>query len=289
MPLTFIQRKKLEVLKAFMTSKEKATVKFLVELFEKTDAMGEEIEKRYDDLKELIEEIQNQDPVEIRGDDGDPGADGEDYVLTKEDKKEIAAMIKVPIVKKETIREKTIIVEKMPIVTENVREVAVGPTIEELRDGLEALPEDEQLDWTAIRGLKKALLDRGASKVRLVGGTNGIILYVNGKKQGIVKFLTLTAGPGITLTPVVNNNSTVVTITGASISSSELPATGSVDGGNKIFTFTKIPSYIVSDGAWYKQKDNQSPQQTNWSVTGSSSPFTVTMVIPPQSSIFGIA
>lgn len=63
----------------------------------------------------------------------------------------------------------------------------------------------------------------------------------------------------------------------------ELPATGTVDGTNAAFTFTQQPSYIVSDGAWYKKLDNNGNTQWSWSAG------TATMTIPPNSSIFGIA
>lgn len=60
----------------------------------------------------------------------------------------------------------------------------------------------------------------------------------------------------------------------------ELPATGTVNGSNVTFTFTQEPTYIVSDGAWYKKLDNNG--NTQWSGT-----TTVTMVIPPTTSIYG--
>ena len=63
----------------------------------------------------------------------------------------------------------------------------------------------------------------------------------------------------------------------------ELAATGTVNGINTAFTFTQEPSYIVSDGAWYKPLDNNGGVQWSWS--GS----TATMVIPPTNAIFGIA
>lgn len=62
----------------------------------------------------------------------------------------------------------------------------------------------------------------------------------------------------------------------------ELPATGTVDGSNAVFTFTQQPTYIVSDHAWYKATNKSG--STNW--TGTT---TVTMVVPPQEDIFGIA
>ena len=62
-----------------------------------------------------------------------------------------------------------------------------------------------------------------------------------------------------------------------------LTATGNVDGTNVTFTFTQVPSYIVTDGVWLTPLDNNG--LTQWSNVGT----TITMVIPPNSSIFGIA
>ena len=62
-----------------------------------------------------------------------------------------------------------------------------------------------------------------------------------------------------------------------------LSATGSVNGVNKAFTFTQLPTYIVSDGAIYQQTDNNS--NVNWS--WNSGTLTATMTIPPTSAIWG--
>lgn len=60
-----------------------------------------------------------------------------------------------------------------------------------------------------------------------------------------------------------------------------LPATGTVNGVNQTFTFTQVPTYIVSDGVWYQKLDNNAG--VNWSSSG----LTITMTIPPQSAIWG--
>lgn len=57
-----------------------------------------------------------------------------------------------------------------------------------------------------------------------------------------------------------------------------LTATGTVDGANTTFTFTQKPTYIVSDGAWYREN-------SGWTYSGS----TATMSVPPQTDIFGVA
>ena len=63
----------------------------------------------------------------------------------------------------------------------------------------------------------------------------------------------------------------------------ELPATGAVNGTNAAFTFTQEPTYIVSDGVWYKLLDNNS--NVNWSWNAGT--LTATMTIPPSSAIWG--
>ena len=65
---------------------------------------------------------------------------------------------------------------------------------------------------------------------------------------------------------------------------SALTATGTVNAANKIFTFTSVPTYIVSDGVWYPAQGMNVPPDTNWTNVGT----TVTMIIPPQSFIFGV-
>jgi len=64
-----------------------------------------------------------------------------------------------------------------------------------------------------------------------------------------------------------------------------LAATGIVNGSNRDFIFTELPTYIVSDGAWYQQLDNQAAPQTNWSWNAGT--LTATMTIAPQSAIWG--
>ncbi len=89
--------------------------------------------------------------------------DGTDYILTEQDKADIAASIKVPVVEK--VIEKTSVIHEQPV--EIVKEVAVFdpqavkaqlPTmIEPIRDGLELLEGDNRLDRKAIRGLTISL------------------------------------------------------------------------------------------------------------------------------------
>lgn len=62
----------------------------------------------------------------------------------------------------------------------------------------------------------------------------------------------------------------------------EVPVTGVVDGSNQTFTVTQIPTYLVIDGAWYKELDNNAVVQ--WSYVG----LTITTNVTPNGAIFGI-
>lgn len=133
--------------------------------------------------EELLQIIEPLIPAPIKGD------PGEDYVLTAKDKKEIAKAIKVPIVEK--IIEHTVetIVEKTPIITNEIKEVAVADTPEALKEKLESLNGDERLDSRAIKNLPKQTFGGGinridsANDVRIVSPTNGQTLVWNAEKQ----------------------------------------------------------------------------------------------------------
>jgi len=64
-----------------------------------------------------------------------------------------------------------------------------------------------------------------------------------------------------------------------------LTLTGTVDGAHNSFTATVLPTWIVSDGVWYEQKDYNNG--TQWSYTGSAGAYTITTVFYPQSSLYG--
>lgn len=64
-----------------------------------------------------------------------------------------------------------------------------------------------------------------------------------------------------------------------------LAATGAVDGLNASFTFTQLPSYIISDHAQYMQTN--STGTTNW--TWDAGTLTATMTVSPVEDIFGLA
>jgi hypothetical protein len=116
-------------------------------------ALSEELKKKLE--SELVLEINKE---ELRG------QDGKNYVLTKKDKKEIAKLIEVPIVKK--VIERTEVIKEKPIVTNEVKEIAVYESPQAIRDKIETLKDDERLDLSAVKGinlLEKNILDRAIS------------------------------------------------------------------------------------------------------------------------------
>lgn len=82
---------------------------------------------------------------------GEPGADGENYILTEKDKNQIASKIPVPIVEKvvETI------IKEQPIVTEITKEIPNKDSAEDIRNKLELLSGEERLDVKYIKGIEQ--------------------------------------------------------------------------------------------------------------------------------------
>lgn len=88
-----------------------------------------------------------------KGDKGDKGDDGKDYTLTNTDKKEIASMVKVPVVEKVTE------IIKEPIYTENIIEKALYESAEDIVSKINELPidEDKQIDASHIKNLPEVV------------------------------------------------------------------------------------------------------------------------------------
>jgi hypothetical protein len=142
---------------------------------------------------------------------------------------------------------------------------------------------EESVDIKVIKGLDDfQKLMKEEKKVRFVGGARGINLYIDGAKKGLINYLNLIAGTGVTLTYNRSSGRNDVTITSSGSGGGILAATGTVDGSNLVFTFISAPSIIIVDGV-PKQK-TQSDTTANW--TGTTS---VTLTVAPVSDIYGIA
>lgn len=88
------------------------------------------------------------------------GDKGDSYVLTAQDKKEIAASIKVPVVEKVIEKIETII--EQPIVTNEIKEVAVSDTGEHIVSKINELPiesENLKIDASHIKNLPEFIKD----------------------------------------------------------------------------------------------------------------------------------
>ena len=176
--------KKIEITnKSF--EKARKELNFTREEIEKLDAKVKELNNfkgekgdspSLQELREIIE------PLILPPIKGDPG---KDYVLTSKDKKEIAKSIKVPIVEKivETI------IEKQPIVTNEIKEVAVTDSSEKIKEKLESLEGDERLDAKAIKNLPKPSFGGGIKRIdgaldtRIISPTDGQALVWNSSRQ----------------------------------------------------------------------------------------------------------
>ncbi|MEK6897547.1 MAG: hypothetical protein AABW93_03385, partial [Nanoarchaeota archaeon] len=124
------------------------------EIKEKFDNTIKEIKENAPDLNKVLESVKGQTgkDSDIPGPKGDIG---DNYILTENDKKEIANKIKVPIVEK--IIEKTEVIKEQPIITNEIKEIAVAEKPEIIRDKLETLKGKERLDISAIDGLEEKI------------------------------------------------------------------------------------------------------------------------------------
>jgi hypothetical protein len=120
-------------------------------------------------------EVMGAEVITIKGEKGDTPKvgidfeqpkDGEDYVLTEQDKKDIASKIKVPIVEK--VIEKTETIRELPIVTNEIKEVAKYETGEQIKEKILSIG----LTIEDIEDLKKTLDDmkKGIERRPIFGG-----------------------------------------------------------------------------------------------------------------------
>ncbi len=135
----------------------------------------EEVKKSSPDLNNILEQVKGRPGVPGPKGDSIKGDKGDNYILTQKDKEEIASTIKVPIVEKIIEIQKTEIIKEIPIVKENIVQVALKDTPEETRDKLETLKDEDRLDASAIKNLPKAVKD-----ISHVGGFGGIKEVVAG-------------------------------------------------------------------------------------------------------------
>lgn len=173
--LTKIQKKTLENVKKTINLKEIAIPSFFAEIKLEIEDLKEKIEQELarlsESLKKKSEEelsyaLTDEDRKELKGDHGN---DGENYILTMEDKHAIAELIKVPVVEK-VIEKRIEIIKQEPIVTQEIKEVAKYETAIETADKLNQ--EEEVIDQSVIKGLDKSFkkIDDRINKIPIVRG-----------------------------------------------------------------------------------------------------------------------
>lgn len=120
---------------------------------------------------------------------------------------------------------------------DNIKPFITQPT--DIRDALEMLEGDERLDISAIKGFEKLVSDIKSSgkNVRLVGGTNGIMVYNGTTKLGIVKYVNFT-GSGVTSSLV--NGLLTLTFSASSTNIAMQQVTAVASGSNITIDLTQL-------------------------------------------------
>lgn len=185
------QKKKLEKLYKVMEGGDVAILEHLFELEQSFEEKVTELKTAFieavklvrssvPDVKDILEQVKGK-----PGDKGDKpvagvdyplpenGIDGKNYVLTEQDKKDIARSIKVPIV--DRIIERTDIIHETPIlkteiVKETIKEIVSGETGETIVNKINDLDLDpeKQISFEHIKGWKEYLRDEFARHGRAV-------------------------------------------------------------------------------------------------------------------------
>ena len=199
MSLTQEQQKKLNKIAKI----EKALQGNVVSVFEHVDTVENEIKEELKDIKDTIEnlDIPKRLTIEELKDIIEPlipvVEDGKDYVLTYQDKQEIASYIEAPVVEKIIEKTTETVIREQPI--EIIKEVAVLDVDklpqfgDKFRDGLELLQGEERLDKNAIKGLEdyQEVAKLAKDSVFLNRGGNGKGLF---SQQNDVKITDPTNG-----------------------------------------------------------------------------------------------
>ena len=186
------RKKKLTRLAKVIKGGNIGILEYLFEMEEKMEEMHKELTP---DLREILEKIKGKD-----GNDGLPGEDGKDYLLTTKDKKEIAKAITVPIVEK--VIEKTEVVRELPMVLKEVTQQTVenpvtGEEIVKKVNALDIEPE-LQIDIEHIKGWKD-IKDRvdGISRMVSMGGNSARDLFkdydLSSQLNGVLKTFSIPA------------------------------------------------------------------------------------------------
>lgn len=141
---------------------ELKSLKELYKEYKQSESESDNFDEKFDEIEKLLEKIVNALDVSYQKYTTDialklavniagvqKGDKGDDYVLTEDDKNEIASKIKVPVVEK--IIEKTEVIKEQPIVTNEIKEVAVADTPEQIIEKINST--ENSIDKKVIIGL----------------------------------------------------------------------------------------------------------------------------------------
>lgn len=254
-----VQNELLEVVDAvsdIVEESEDVLIEGMVETGKVIEGMSECLERIEDAVKKKSEEeytyeLSEEDKAELKGDKGDS------YVLTEADKEEIASKIK-PV---EKIIEKTTIRTEVPIIKNFTKEIHVPAEI----------PNDIYESIDELQGnykkIEAALKDgKPGKEIKLIGGPNGIFLYVNGVKKGIVKTLNI-AGAGVSHS-IVNGMHTITVAGGGGANIESEKVTGVQAGAEVTLDLTTLAEEFTKVLQVTRQGQVLTPG-THWSVAGS--------------------
>jgi hypothetical protein len=207
---------------------------------------------------------------ELKGDKGD------NYILTPQDKQEIADKVKVPVVEKV---EKIEVIREQPIITNEIREVAIKDTPEEITDKLNVLENVLEpkvlVGWKDIQQNLRDLNARSGAS-RAGWGAHPLVIQNEGTIIDKVARNINFTGDGISVSRspsgVIEVNVSVGAGGGLAV---EIPS-GAVDGVNVTFTVLNTPLFVVADGMIRVE---------NQGYTYSAGTITMNPLIPPTEFI----
>lgn len=167
-----------------------------IAIIEELDILDEKvlsIEEKANEALKVAEETQKMEGhVGERGERGEKGDRGESIKGEKGEKGDTTIV--------EKVIEKIEVIKEIPIVTKEIREVAIDEKPEALRDKLELLKEDERLDVKAIKGidnvkLSNEIIDRAIGIVDqrtsfLINKVSNLSDKVDNKTYNITQVLT---------------------------------------------------------------------------------------------------
>ena len=156
--------------------------------------------------------------------------------------------------------------------------VPLVPKVENGKDGQDGSPDSPEEIRDKIKSLK------GKERLSVFDLKDTEWLRGNGKGKDTVQWNAVGGLSKVTTDATLTGDGTAsnpLSVVQSGSQFTELPATGVVNGSNQTFTFTKVPTYLVVDGVWYKKNDN------NGTVQWSSSGLTITTNITPQNAIWG--